>query len=402
MQVAHIPTVPALVELDHADLGPSAASRWLPCTPSMRASKGYPDESTDAAKEGTLAHDISEIMIKDRLGMITKQKAAFMLMPLQQNPMYNAEMQEFCKAYMEYVLRYWSIALTLCPKPVILIESKFSLRRWIPESFGKTDVTILAGEWLFVLDFKYGQGVLVEIKGNKQTRLYAMGALDAFKDQYPIKHVEMHIFQPRMKNIGKDYISAYDLWDWAETYVKPRAEKAWQGLGDYVAGPHCNFCKAKPRCRTASEYARTPAGHAHFEDPNTLTDRELVEIALTLPLLMSYAKGVGEYMQRKALAGKKWPDMKLVEGRSNRKITNEQLAIWLLESHGYKDVTKTSIKGFGELEAMIGDLRLEEILGSVIEKPKGYPTLVAATDARPEYVAMNALDFFKDNLKLTQ
>lgn len=401
MQVAYIPLAPAPIELDHAFLGPSASKQWLACTPSMVASKGYPNEGTDASREGTLAHDIAEIMLRERLGFITKQKAAYDLMPLHANPMYNAEMQEHCKAYMEYVMRYWSIALTLCPKPIILIESKFSLRRWIREGFGKTDVTIIAGEWLFVLDFKYGKGVHVEVKGNTQTRLYALGALDALKEQFPLKHVEMHIFQPRMKNIGRDYISAYALWQWAEDYVRPQAEKAWYGLGDYVAGPHCKFCKALPRCRTASEFARNPINRADFADPNTMSDDELVQIAQKMPMLLSYGRDLTDYMQRKALMGKKWPDMKLVEGRSNRKITDEQAAIWMLEMAGYQNVKRTTIKGFGELEAMIGDLRLQELLGAVIDKPKGYPTLVPAGDPRQEYVPVNAIDFFKEQLKLT-
>lgn len=399
MQVAYIQQAPAPVELEHAFLGPSAASIWLNCGPAMRAGQGMLDTAGDAAKEGTLAHDISEIMIKERLGMITKQKAQFMLVPLEQSQYYNAEMKEHCKGYMEFVLRYWSIALTLCKNPVILVESKFSLRRWIPDGFGKTDVTIVAGEWLFVLDFKYGQGVHVEAKGNFQTRLYALGALDAMRDKHPLKHIEMHIYQPRLKNFGKDYISAYDLWEWAETFVRPRAERAYIGMGDYTPGPHCKFCKARIRCRAASEYARTPAGAAHFEDPNRLTDAELVEIAKTLPLLQSYAKQLTEYMQRKALSGHKWPDMKLVAGRSNRKITNEAMAVWLLQRHGYQNVTTTSIKGFGELEAMVGDLRLEEILAPVISKPPGYPTLVPANDPRPEYAPVQAIDFFKDTIK---
>ena len=154
MQVAHIPQVPA--EPEHSPFGPSAASIWLNCTPAIAASRGYPNEDTFASAEGSLAHDIAEVMIKERLGMITKQKAAYDLLPLHANPMYNAEMREHCTKYMEYVMRYWSIALTLCPNPVIMVETKFSLRRWIRDGFGKSDVTIIAGEWLFVLDFKYG------------------------------------------------------------------------------------------------------------------------------------------------------------------------------------------------------------------------------------------------------
>lgn len=387
------------IEPEHAFLGPSAGSIWTNCTPAMWAARGYPNETSDAAEEGSCAHDLAELMIKERLGFITKQKFQVELLRVKQIKYYNAEMEEFCRGYMEFVLRYWSMALAMCPNPVILVEEKFSLRRWIPQGFGKTDVTIIAGEWLFVLDFKYGAGVRVEAKGNVQTRLYALGALDAMRERFPLKHVKMAIYQPRMKNFGDDYISAYELWEWAETFIRPRAELAFTGQGTYKAGSHCKFCKAKVRCRTFAEYALTPAGRVEFEDPNKLSDEQLVELAITAPMLQSYVKDLTEYMRRKAMNGKKWPGMKLVEGRSNRKITDERAAIFLLNLHGYKDVTNTSIKGFGDLEAMVGDAKLEEILGKVISKPQGYPTLVPETDGRPDYAPVNALDFFKDQIQ---
>jgi len=374
---------------DHALLGPSKSKQWLTCTPSVRAETGYPNESNEAAEEGTLAHDICEVLIKERLGKITKQKAVFDFNALIKGKLskyYNAEMLEYCKGFLAFVMEKWSYALSIDPRAVIIIEERFELARWIPESFGRTDVTIIAGHLMVVIDLKYGQGVRVEAKGNTQTRLYALGGLDKFKSVYPIQEVEMHIWQPRLQNFGTDRISAYELWEWAETFVKPRAQKAFVGLGDYEAGDHCKFCKAKPRCRTASEYARTPAGRVNFADPNTLTDEEIAEIALTLPLLMSYGKDVTAYMLTKALAqGKQWPGFKLVEGRSNRQIVDEQAAILKLYNKGYKEVYDTKIKPFGQLDAIVGATNLSEILGNLIVKPSGKPTLVPDGDTRTSY-----------------
>ncbi|HWV28252.1 MAG TPA: DUF2800 domain-containing protein [Dyadobacter sp.] len=391
------------VDLEHAFLGPSAGSIWTNCTPAMWAAKGYKDEGSDAAREGSCAHDLSEIMIKEKLGMITKQKYQFELIRIQQSQYYNAEMHEFCKGYMEFVLSYWSKALAMHASPVILIEEKFKLTRWIPQGFGKTDVTIVAGEWLFVLDFKYGQGVKVEAKGNVQTRLYALGALDAMRHKYPLKYVEMAIYQPRMKNIGRDQITAYELWEYAENFIRPQAEKAWLGMGEYKAGSHCKFCKAKPRCRTFAQYALTPAGRAEFEDPNNLSDEELSQIALMVPMLQSYSKDLTEYMLGKAVReNKQWPHMKLVEGRSVRVITNEAEAVRRLQEAGYRDVVNTKIKGLGDLEAIVGDMELEKLLAGILIKPAGKPTLVSDTDDRARFAPMQALDFFKDTILQVQ
>jgi len=380
----------------HALLGPSGASRWLACPPSARAELSYENTENEAAAEGTLAHDISEVLIKERLGHITRQKAQHDFDALKTRPwvnpstkevkyFYNAEMLEYCKGYMNFVLEVWSKALAYDPKAVIIIEARFELDRWIPESFGRTDVTIIAGNTLYVIDFKYGKGVRVEALGNKQTRLYALGGVNKFAGQYPLQNVEMYIYQPRLQNFGSDTISTYDLWMWAEGYVKPRAQKAFVGLGDYEAGDHCTFCRAKPRCRTASEYARTPAGSTKFADPNILTDEEIVEIAKANKLLMSYSKDVVEYMLKRALGGKEWPGFKIVEGRSVRQILDEQKAIIALIQAGYKEVYDIKIKTLGSLEALVGASHLTEILGPLLSKPSGKPTLVSESDSRGSY-----------------
>lgn len=380
----------------HALLGPSGASRWLACPPSARSESYYPNEDNLAAAEGTLAHDISDVMVNQHFGFITVQKAKHDFEKLQNRPwtdneqkvhyLYSPEMLVHCKNYLGFIVEIFSRALAIDPKAVILIEQNVDLTRWIPEGFGRTDITIIAGHTLFVIDFKYGQGVRVEAVGNKQMRMYALGSLDKFKDKFPgLQTVEMHIYQPRLKNFGVDVISAYELWNWAEEVVRPIAQKAFLGLGDYAAGDHCKFCRAKPRCRTLSEYARTPAGSKDFADPNTMTDEEIAEIGRTNPLLVSYSKDVAEYMLRKALTGYKWPLFKLVEGRSNRKILDDRAAIVKLTQAGFKEVYNISIKPFGELDSMIGADNLKDLLGGLLTKPEGKPTLVREDDSRDSY-----------------
>lgn len=371
----------------HAMLGPSGSKRWLECPPSARAELSYPNTDSEASIEGTLAHDIGEVLIKERLGIITRQKAQFDFQALAAHRLYNLEMLEYAKGYRDFVLEIFSKALAIDQKAVIFVERRFELTRWVPESFGRTDITITAGYKLIVIDLKYGQGERVEAIGNTQTRLYALGALDEMRVQFPhISEVEMYIHQPRLKNFGVDRISAYELWQWAEEYLKPRAAKAFLGQGDFKAGDHCKFCRAKARCRELSEYARTPAGSKDFADPNTLTDEEIAEIGRTNPLLVSYSRDVAEYMLLKAIReNKQWPGFKKVEGRSNRTITDEKEAVRKLMAHGYKDVINIKIKGFGELEALVGATHLTEILGPLIQKPEGKPTLVISGDSRSSY-----------------
>jgi len=368
----------------HAFLGASGSKMWLTCTPSARAGEHYASTSSDAADEGTCAHDLSELMLRSYLGRITPQAAQVKYNEIQQNKHFNKEMVEICKGFVQYVLELWSMALAYDPKAEIMIETHVRFDKWVPQGYGRLDVGIRSKNWLVIVDLKYGQGVLVDIVGNPQTRLYGAGLYDSLPNKNEIEFLQMHIYQPRMKNIGKDQISIADLLVWLESYVKPQALKAWNGQGDYVAGSHCKFCKNFLRCRTLSEYARGPGRHL-FKDPNTLTDDEIVEIYKTTGLLISWNKDAKEFALSKALKGHQWPGLTLTEGRSDRVITDPVKAAQLLYAAGYKEITNVTLKGFGDLESLVGKGNLAEILRDVIIKPQGKPTLIEENAVRKGY-----------------
>ena len=85
----------------------------------------------------------------------------------------------------------------------------------------------------------------------------------------------------------------------------------------------------------------------------------------------------------------------MVEGRSNRKYTNETAVIQVVSDAGF-DPFEKKLLGITAMQKLLGKARFEELLGAYIEKPQGKPTLVPESDKRP---AMNTAksDFMEEN-----
>lgn len=76
-------------------------------------------------------------------------------------------------------------------------------------------------------------------------RLYALGALNNFGVLYDTQKILMTIVQPRLDNISTDEMQVEELLEWAENEVKPKAELAFNGEGDFMAGEHCRFVRLR-------------------------------------------------------------------------------------------------------------------------------------------------------------
>lgn len=266
----------------------------------------------------------------------------------------------------------------------MLVEQRLDFSRWVPEGFGTGDCLIVADDLLTIVDFKYGVGVLVEAEDNPQMMCYALGALEMFDGIYDINRVEMTIFQPRRENVNSFEITKEELLSWAENVLKPAAELAAKGGGEFKAGDHCQFCKAKATCRKRAEYNLELAKY-DFAIPDLLQDDEVEAILEKVDALVAWGSDIKEYALQQAVAGKKWKDWKVVEGRSNRKYTNEEAVAKTVTDAGF-DPYEKKVMGITAMTKLLGKRRFEELLGALIEKPQGKPTLVPMSDKRP---AMN-------------
>jgi hypothetical protein len=266
------------------------------------------------------------------------------------------------------------------------------LSEWVPDGFGTADCIIIGEGTLHVFDFKYGKGIPVVAEENPQLKLYGLGALEDFGLLYDISEVTLHIVQPRLESITEWTVSRDVLEKWGRFVVKPIAEQAYNGEGEYCPGEdQCRWCRCKNACRAYNTYMLDKV-KARFNDlgeerqPNELSPDEIVKLLDSVGEIKSWANRVAEWAQDQAVNhGVQWPGYKIVEGISRRKITNEQKVIDILRAKGYTTEQVCSLKGFGDLEDLIGKKTFAELAGEYIEKPKGKPTLVPITDKRPEF-----------------
>lgn len=272
-------------------------------------------------------------------------------------------------------------AKTHCKDPQVLVEQRLDFSKWVPEGFGTGDCLIVADDVLHIIDFKYGLGVLVEAEDNPQMMCYSLGALDIYDGIYDITSVKMTIFQPRRENVSTFTIKKEDLLKWADDFLKPTAELAFNGEGEFKAGDHCTFCKAKATCRKRAEYNLELAKY-DFEMPASLSETEIAAILPKIDDLTAWAADIKEYALQQALSGTEYPGFKVVEGRANRKYTDEKAVAFVVKDNGY-DPYEKKLLGITAMTSLLGKKKFEELLGALITKPQGKPTLVPASDKRP-------------------
>lgn len=375
----------------HALLSPSSASRWLACTPSARVEATFPDRAGSAAEEGTLAHAVGEVILRHKIGEITKQKYGVELKKLQKHELYTEDIYTHSENYALFVLERFAEAQSRTKDALIILERRLDMTEWIPEGFGTGDCVIIADGVMEIVDLKYGKGVLVSATENKQMMAYALGALHGFDFLYDIHTVRMTIFQPRLDNYSSYEVPVDALMAWAETYLKPRAALAFEGKGEFSPGAHCQFCKAKAQCRALADYNLELARH-DFAKPELLEDIEISDILSKAAFFKSWINSVEEFALTEALAGKKWPGFKLVEGRSNRTYGDTEKVASILTENGYTEdkIYTKNLLGITAMEKLLSKVTFAELLNPFIIKPPGKPTLVSESDKRPEWNSAEA------------
>lgn len=390
-------------ERAHALLGASSSGRWLTCTPSARLEEQFPEQpESEYAKEGTFAHELSELEIRYALDMINLEDFVGRKNELMKSDFYNDEMIEETDKYIAHVRDSWKEAKAADKFAEILIEDRIDLTEYIPEGFGSNDVVILSASTLYVKDLKFGKGVRVSAKDNSQLMLYALGALEKHGFNYEIETIHLEINQPRLNNVSTHELSALELLAWGEVFVKPRAKMAFAGEGDFKAGDHCRWCKAQVKCRANAEHNLAITKEA-FAEPVLLDDSQLLEIFDKAPAFIKWVNQITEFIKSEALAGRKWEGFKLVEGRSNRVITNEEAVSFKLLGEGFKreDYLNMKLKGITDLTKLLGAKTFETLVGPYVVKPPGKPALVTIDDPRPEINSAEAVkEDFEDETEI--
>lgn len=381
----------------HAILSASSAHKWLVCTPSARLEEQFPSKTSEYMQEGTLAHAIAEFKVRSYfLEPMTKATQTRRLNKFKKEEGFQDEMLEHTDTYLNFLKEE---ALKTNTRPFISVEQKVDFSSYVPEGFGTADCIMISGDTLHIIDFKYGKGVKVEAEDNPQMKLYSLGAISAYGLFYPLKNIKMSIVQPRIDNISSYEMLIEQLLEWGEKTVKPQAQKAFAGIGDYVQGEHCRFCRAKGACEFRAKENMKVIEKIENSYNGTITNDELGEMLTKTDGIEQWIKDIKAYALDLVLKGEQVKGWKAVEGKSNRKISDTDKAFEILEANGYEEALlyeKVPLT-LTKLEKVVGKTKLAEAIGDYIEKPKGAPTLVKESDKREPYKVSAAEEFGGDN-----
>lgn len=366
----------------HAVLSPSSAERWLHCTPSARLEAKEKDAGSIYAQEGTLAHAIAEVKLKEYSGKLTKKAAEDELLKLQKSDLFYTGMMDEIQEYVDFCIASKN---AMAPDAVMGVEERLDLSAYAPDSFGTGDCILIDQRRIHIIDLKFGTGQVVDVVENPQLKLYALGAYRAWGFIFEtIKEVWITIAQVRLGNIETYKIPVNDLLAWGEE-IRPRAKMAYRGEGEREPGAWCRFCKVKTTCRKRTEWL---LNGVNTEKPaNTLSDKEIAALLFKAEDLKTWAKELEEYALNEALNGQKYDGWKIVAGRSVRKITDPDGFAKVLQEKGYsaEQIYKPQqLEGITALEKIIGKKDFTALSKNYIEKPQGKPTLAPETDKRPE------------------
>lgn len=376
----------------HAILSASSSHRWLQCPPCVRLEEKFPQKTSEYAAEGTLAHELGEISLKFTLGEIPTRTFNIKLKKIRENKLFTADMPDYVETYVDTCLEKFSEAKAKTPDAIFKVEQRLDFSEWVPQGFGTGDFVTIADGTMEICDLKYGKGVPVSAKSNPQMRLYALGAIAEFSFLYDIKMVKMTIIQPRLDSISTDEVSVKDLLEWAEKVLKPTAQLAFKGEGEFKAGEHCGFCRAKSVCKCRADKNMELAKY-EFRSTDTLSEKDIASILGQADELAKWVKDVQEYALDQALQGVNYEGWKVVEGRSNRKYTDTEKVAEVLIANQYAEgviYKPKELQGLTNMEKLVGKKKLNQLIGDLIEKPQGKPVLVPEADKRQTFNSAKA------------
>lgn len=391
-------------EKAHDVLGASNCERWWNCPGSVELVAQAPKTKPGVyASEGTAAHELAAELVtaylfdrKPTLGLGSKIKADGITFVVDE------EMMNACTMYLDYIKDV--IEKYHVPKDKVLVEYKVKISTPYGDRFGTADCIIVAPyQFLMVIDFKYGAGVMVDIEMNYQVLFYLLGGMLAIDllDLMELEYVRGVVIQPRAPGGGiKEWEvdAGFVLTEWREQFddavarVKPGAERK--------AGDWCRWCPAKPFCPELRNVVQTTAQvvfdnvnvpalipNKSLPAPHTLTPEMVARVLDNKALLEAWLDSVAAYGQGSAESGIEIPGYKLVAKRSNRAWIDEQQVVDEFGGDPAIELFTKKLKSPAQLEKIVG----KEVVQKYCENPDKGVTLVPESDKRP------AIQVSKDN-----
>ena len=148
----------AALARNHAILSASSSKQWLNCPPSARLRERFPEETSEAAAEGTLAHRFCELKLRRLFlepGMAEKEFKS-RLGKLKKEPHYSPEMERFTDEYADYVQQ---IAYGYPAAPYVAVENGWITGTWPRRGSGQRTALSSRGRICISWTLNTGRGL---------------------------------------------------------------------------------------------------------------------------------------------------------------------------------------------------------------------------------------------------
>lgn len=375
----------------HAKLSPSASKIWLSCPGMPALAAGIPSTTSSYAEEGTLAHSLGEYCLRSDADPLDFVNVQF---PQKNDggtaPIISEDMARAVKVYTDFC------RAETADGDDVEIEAKLVVD---DDVYGTGDFVRYrpAEQHLLVADYKHGSGVPVELAGNTQLLIYAVGAARKLGNR-GLKTIKLAIIQPRCPKVPPVQEWEFGVDELMEFWEKLDAGIAATKPDDAptIAGDHCRWCPAAAICPTLR--AQTVANIAmDFEKVSGMIDHDLLSKAMAdVPILKARAKAIEELVEQELKAGRKVPGFKLVAGRGQRKWKDEKDATRHLLGLDFKEAYITepaTLKSPAQIETLLGKKTFKEEMADRVDTVAGSPTVAPESDKRPALHANIKADF---------
>jgi len=341
-------------------VGGSTASRVINCPGSVAlTAKMPPQVESKYAAEGTLLHDVIAAIIDGKVPQrISEELHNDKIMP--------------ALALLDEVDPDKTMELA--------VEVRVDFGDFIPGVFGSVDVLGKIGNRAIIIDWKFGDGVIVEAQENMQLMFYAAAARRSQPWAFEgVTEVELVIIQPPMIKrwvTTRARISRFEdqLFDAVQQAVKPDAA--------LKSGEHCRWCTAKPVCPVLTG-AVDRAIKVQFD----ALDKQQISIYLQqADLLDSWIAGLRELAQRALDNGQVIPGYKLVAKRGTRKWLDEDKARVALVEAGLKDPDVVTL-----VSPAVAEKKLKKLPDGLTVSVSSGNTLAPDSDPRPAVLQLGQL-----------
>lgn len=373
--------------VNHAKLSASGSYRWLQCPGSIKAEEGYPDTSSDHAREGSACHHVGEQCL-----LTGKNASEFVGQVIKEfDILITEDLANYVQMYVDYVRSLGGH---------LMVEQRVNFSNIVPDGFGTADAIVMVDDTLFIADLKMGKNQVVA-ENNSQAMLYALGVLNDYGFMFAPEKIVLVIVQPKNDMISEWEVPFATLNEFAVSAAKAARQALTKDAPRVPEEKACHYCKAKVECPALKIHIEKTIGAAFdclndLPSPDKLPLENISEVLKGKKLITSFLEAVEKFAMERLSNGESMPGFKLVAGRSNRTIADEDFAIRILHQTGYNDdqiFKPTALKTITELEKLMGKKEFALTLGDVVVKPEGAPTIAPNSDSRAPLSVVNASDF---------